>query len=556
MDLAGTGKYMERIKFYLPQYTCSYQKYNANSKEGCIVLPLFQGWNSINPEYHINSAFWVYHSFIVNSNIADVGIPIIFYVEDKVWAYHDIKEMFKQANIPEHKVWTFTKTPTKTVYRYYLGLKLSCLWDKRFDDFKNVLVWDTDLFVSCRTNKKLDVLSLFKREKPTQPAALHVKPNDTKPFRFHETHDTRGHLAKELASTITLDLIGKEYEGGYSIGGCIHSFCPGQIKSEFVDFYRRALPLIGDDEMIVSLWSMAYNEEIEELDPILPSIVYTADHLKNHNDKGDVFLCHLWSQSIETGADVENWKQCIGLRKRAGLSYTHLTPILFPDPAPDIWCVPDILVLNLGRRADRLTAFKKALYDAGYRNTLYVVKATDMQDFDSYDALTRFAMSSYPSFKVFLKTEVPWLPYQLSLLRCLEWISERSNHVLLFEDDTSFRCPWQGFLELFNQLPQNFNIAMLNYNHAIDRQRSTSNYTLGWDRGAKSHGTTSNVYSPYGAKILHDTIQETPEMSAEMHLLNLDSLGGVFSAVPVLAGTMPDFLNDSDVTPEHSRIKT
>ena len=561
MNLASQGTYIERCKLYLPSYTLPPVSRPTDSTDGVVVLPLFQAWMGRDPEYHINSALWVYHSFLQNSDIIDRRIPIVFYLDTACWLSEDVQAMFRNAHIPEENIVLFEPS-NRTISTYYLGMKMYPLWDERFDKFGNVLIWDTDLFVASPSDEKVPMEILLRREKRSQPAALHVNPEGRKPFRLYETHRLQGAEAKQRQDEIMLDLCGQVYEeGGYSIGGCVHSFCPGEIKQSYKDFYRNALTLIGDDEMILSLWSLHEGEEVECLDPWYPPMAYETTHQRGFIENEQPFLCHLWVESVENNADIRDWKSVIGFRKRTNiyqwtdwdrqeLSRTHIDPLSYDPPVQmDCPIQPIVAYINLARRTDRRENFETAIREKGYTGEIHRIDGLDQNGFDDYESLVRFAMKKYPIFENFLDSEFSTIGYRYSQMEALQWILCQDKHVILFEDDITLRCNWDETVKRINYLPSNFKIAQLNYNHRPSQQKTLPYYDRGWEIGIKSNGTTCNVYPPRGAQILYDALMSSDQNSVEMTLSMLE-LEGAYSASPILAVTIPNS-GVSDVTTRH-----
>ena len=564
MNLASQGTYAERCKLYLPSYTLPPVSRPTDSTNGVVVLPLFQAWVQQDPYYHINSAFWVYHSFLQNSDIIDQRIPIIFYVDIRCWLNMDIQEMFRAANISEDDIWRFTPCDN-SIFSYYLGMKMSPLWDERFDKFDNVLIWDTDLFVAAPGDDKVLMEQLLHREQRSQPAALHVNPEGRKPFRLYETHRTESKYAKDHQNEIMMELCGMIYEeGGYSIGGCVHSFCPGEIKQSYKDFYRKALPLIGDDEMIVSLWSIHEGEEVECLDPWYPGMAYEATHQRGFIERGEPFLSHLWVESIEATEDIDQWKRTIGFRKRRHtyrlrdwddklISRTHIDPLNWDAPE-EMECPvqPIVAYLNLAHRTDRRERFENAIREKGYTGEIHRIEGLYQGGFDDYESMVRFAAKKYPVFMKSLPLYSPLIGHQYSQMDCLHWILCQDRYVILFEDDMMLRCDWDETVKRINYLPPDFKVAQLNYNHDLRAQARLPYYGQGWEIGIKSNGTLCNVYSPRGAQILYDALVHRNLTSAEV-LLTLLQIDKAYSASPILAVSLPDS-GESDITEHHPTL--
>ena len=557
MNLESQNTYSDRCKFYLPSYNLPPVSRPMDSTDGVVVLPLFQAWAQLDPEYHINSAFWVYHSFLENSDIIDRRVPMVFYLDKKCWESRDVRTMFKAAHIPEASIWLFD-VPDRSIGSYYLGLKMCPLWDERFDKFETVLIWDTDLFVSrYGDTEKVEMRDLFHRELPTQPAALHIQRHIRKPFRLDKTHNLHGVEAKRRQDEIMMELCGTIYEEGvYAIGGCVHSFCPNQIKASYKDFYRKALPLIGDDEMILSLWSIHENEEVQCLDSAFPRMAYEPSHMHEFVNNEQPFLAHLWVESIDNPKDIDLWKACIGFRKRKWVyphldevgeevSRTHIDTLEY-SPSESTAIAPIVAYLNLERRQDRKEGFESNMRAKGYEGEIHRIIATDMEAFDGYKDFIRFAMKRYPSFEKMWYWNAYWIAYQFSYMNALHWVLSQDRQVLLFEDDMTIRYDWQSTLNVLNHLPSDFKIAILNYNHCPAMQRNLPYYGNGWEIGAKTNGTSCNLYTPQSAQILYDHLVSDPSESVECRLVMLD-IDGIYTASPILVGTH-DAQGHSDIT--------
>ena len=135
------------------------------------------------PEYHINSALWVYHSFLQNSDIIDRRIPIVFYLDTACWLSEDVQAMFRNAHIPEENIVLFEPL-NRTISTYYLGMKMYPLWDDRFDKFDNVLIWDTDLFVASPNDEKVPMEMLLRREKTISAGGVACKSRSAQAVPF------------------------------------------------------------------------------------------------------------------------------------------------------------------------------------------------------------------------------------------------------------------------------------------------------------------------------------------------------------------------------------
>ena len=538
-------KYSELKKSDLPVYTIPGRHRDTSNRDYAIVLALFEGWEGVPPLYHLNSAMWVYNSLLVNSNLSQTDIPVIFYVEDKCLNDSDFRRRLVEGNIPDEIIWEFQREEVGRFTSYYIGPKMYPLWDPRFANFENVLIWDTDLFLGTYHDKTLDINTLFRRNHPSQPGATFPQPEKPRKMRLDITYGVEGEELDKLHKEITTELTGRSYDNLFMVGGYLHSICPKHIKQSYKDFYWKALPVISDDEAIVSLWSIHYGEEIEDLANFVPKFVFSSEHLDHviQFPECDPYLSHIYNFD---GMDMPRWNNSIGI-----LSKTHLDPLVPVDVAVDSYDIqPLVAYINVDRRIDRRAHFESTMREKGYIGEIHRITAVDKDAFDSYEALVQFAMRDYPNFEKMLDWNSPYVSYQLSYLKALEWILCQDKPVLLFEDDMTIKEDWETVLKRLSVLPPDFNIVMLNYNHIPAMQKELADYGFGWEIGLKSNGTSALMFSQSGAQVLYDSLIADPGNTAEMHLAMLD-IEKCFSASPVIACTMPN-AGESDLTPYHN----
>ena len=545
--------YSNRVKVPLDPYENLYVEREIDSQYA-IIIPLFKGFDVI-PEYHVTSAFYVMQSILLHTDVVEKGIPIIFYVDRTIW--DDIKYLFEAGNIPESDVMFFDPIAS-SIEQYYLGLKLMPLLDQRIQDlFEVILLWDADMFVVSKTAQKMDTDVLFESGVSGSIGAIHVSDDMGKPFRIKETHrlfDT--YDQDKMARSLSKQLIGKEVTNVFSVGGCLYRFIPWSMSQAFRDYLTKAIPLIGDDEIIIALWSLYSGESIDVLDKFYPAIVYEMCHYDWHRDNTDVFLAHIWTESIR---DASDWRV---LKLDAGVYRTYVVKsdthsgvmISFPYDSDKIYAMyPKVVALNLLRREDRRISFEKHLRGHSYSGNIEFWEAVDRQEYGSRRELLLDACQEYSQFEGLIDYDDDlffWDAYQWSYLRCLKRIADQSSHVLLFEDDMGINMDWNEFIAYINELPLNLNFALLNYNHDIALQHNLPQYCDGWELGCKSNGTSAVLYSPEGAALLYETILVNCGVTAEVHV-SYNKLFKTFSANPVCVVSLPE-AGDSDLTKHHS----
>ena len=554
-----TEEYNDRIKIPLPIYDLYPLERDTSNPDGAIVIPLFQAYANCYPYYHVNSAFWAMHSILLHANVIEKKIPIIFAVDESIWEWAE--PLFNQAHIPTDDILFFNPPESKIKY-YYLGLKLMPLLDVGFRSFyKHILIWDADMFVVSKNYKQLDIESMLRDGSPTSIGAIHIGDEVNKGYRVKETHGiTDPTEAHELSKLLSFELTGKEIPKVFSVGGCLYRVSPQTQSQEFYDYLSKAIPLIGDDEIITSLWSLASGEKMEALDRFYPPIVYEMRHYDWHRENTDAFLAHIWTDSLRDETDQHIVKSDAGVyARRLSKSETHTgVPISFPyDPEVTCPIYPKVVALNLARRKDRRLSFSLHLNEHGYDGHIRFWQAIDRQAYGSRRELIQDAIDTdYPAFKALL--DLPdetshWDAYLWSYLRCLREIASQEDYVLLFEDDMGISMVWDEFIAYINQLPTDLNFALLNYNHDLNMQHNLEPYCQGFEVGCKSNGTSAVLYSPQGAELLHKTILIDCATTPEMHI-HANDFPNTYSANPVCIVSLPE-AGDSDLTPHHHTEK-
>ena len=225
------------------------------SKGGVLLFPVFQAFREIIPYYHLNVALWAANSWIQNSNLNELGIAVVFYVDNRIIDNPEIQRIL-QRHVPKDQIVSFEPLYSEVITRCHLSHKLTPLFDERFQSNDNVWISDSDLFVGVPigSNKKLDMRLLLNRQHQDRIAAAFLKPAKTP--RYHLWYDTNDfNAAEEIWDRYCLELVGVSHiRTLMNIGGQLYGFLPKNIDPDFVKFCRKAIPLIGDDEMLVGLW--------------------------------------------------------------------------------------------------------------------------------------------------------------------------------------------------------------------------------------------------------------------------------------------------------------
>ena len=534
-----------------------YEPYDDSNTELALVIQLydaqylghFEGQTEMIDESYIKGSIAAARSLTLNTDVIDRKIPIFFFMENPV--ADEYLTTFLDAGIRRDRIRTF-HVPNSPLTKYRVSKGFYMLNDEVIREYECYVKWDADLFACCDPSlgQKLSTHWLQGHEL----AALHFSRNSDvgiirKPDKIHwfdkwdgnrDTFDENFERTRSELAKVDIDI---EIDGLYHnvLCGLMRFPKPSKLPDGFHDFVMRAEPACGDEELIMSLWVKHANSWLRSLDP--QPMCWDGDKISEFRGQGAYFL-HTRSYS-ET---EEDWEPLF--QQDIGAIETKSELVIKPSGNS---IVPQIRVLNLDRRTDRLNSFKNALQESGYLAEPVRIAAIDKQNYATRERLLQDAATEYEGFAGLMGTsdkQRPWDAHQWSYLRCLKAIADQDEYVLLMEDDMVFAKLWPETLALLQELPSDFKIALLNYNHDHKRHNKILRYNDNWYIGAKSNGTTATCFSPQGARELHDFVCEHIDISAEMHVRR-NQLPDVYSAVTVMAWTNED-AGDSDLTPHHN----
>ena len=255
--------------------------YPGESTEMIAFIPLFQTTpNDASLEHHIvRSACWARKSWIQFTDIVDMDIPFVFYVEDKDAVLDVVFPLLEQNGIEIDKhVLLFDGTPFENVPQVHLGKKLACFNDWQFDNYDWIFQIDSDMFVASPSREK-GVFFRYFRELPKVPYAAnaytHLPTCEIKSIReMHWWHKLLPEPATdtekikywiETANKFTTEQVVKRYIEAHTP----HPTCQGGIyafpSKTYLNAYEKRTWLqeagesLQDDEAVWSLWNMNGN---------------------------------------------------------------------------------------------------------------------------------------------------------------------------------------------------------------------------------------------------------------------------------------------------------
>jgi hypothetical protein len=128
--------------------------WQGTSKELCIVIPVFN--ITSNPlcvsDYILQSAIWSLRCWQQNTNARELEVPIYLYIEDTI--IEENATILLNNGVPGNVVRSFTNRGFNCMAK-----KANTFLDKQFQDYKQVLVSDADMFPIKGNAPYHDILS-------------------------------------------------------------------------------------------------------------------------------------------------------------------------------------------------------------------------------------------------------------------------------------------------------------------------------------------------------------------------------------------------------------
>ena len=507
-----------------------YEPYDDSSMEFAFVIQIYdalfdghyEGWEELTDTGYLKGAIAVAKSLTLNTDVIERKIPIFFHVEDCIYDKH--LTYFLNAGIKRERIRCFNSfdapdgaTP---INKYRVSKSFYLMNDPVISQYDSYCKWDADLFACCKPElgQKLSTHWL----QGTELGALDfhqdgISNEDIKSKHWfdkwtgtRDTHDENFETTRQnIIEVFDRDLL---TEDSFPLSGALCGIMrfPRELPDGFKTFATTLEPVVGDEELILALWVKHCNSWVRGLNP--QPMCWDSNQISQLRERGAYFL-HVGCRSEV----MEDWEHVF--RHDIGAQETGK---VVARPVESNAIRPQIAYLNIDRRTDRKEAFLRGIETSGYIGKLLRVSGIDKQHYKSHADLVKAGSVDFHSFEPLIHTTSddaqPWIAHQWAYLRCLEYIASQNHHILLFEDDMILAKLWSDTLVALHQLPPNYKIALLNYNHDPDSHNDIPEYNDIWYQGAKANGTTATVFSPKGAEMLRDMVVETIDVSAEVHV--------------------------------------
>lgn len=297
----------------LPEFQVM-ETWDDSSKDLIILLPLFRGSKHWFPEYLIRVSQWVRHSFITNTDVIEKRIPVKWFVEKAFWG----ARASSCDELPYHEQCIFFNPAHWDIYRGQsrnrISKSLYAFWHEKLSEYKQVIIWDCDLFV-CRKEgfPKLDIETLMSDNPETIDLLWWLNRYDQKYMDkvwWWAKFDPPDNVHKDFRQMLPLmnSLLPHDKQLSAAslfphVSGGVKRFSPAHVPQEFVDFAKKAEPLICDEENIFHLWHRLTGYEYGLIEP--KPFAWTAEQLMKYRDDG-IYYSHIYEKPE---VDPKGWEE-------------------------------------------------------------------------------------------------------------------------------------------------------------------------------------------------------------------------------------------------------
>ena len=297
-----------------------YEPYDDTCTEFAFVIQLydakylghFENLDTFIDEYYIKGAVGVARSLVLNTDVVARRIPIYFHIDDKV--ADEYLSVLLDAGIRRDRILTLNSLDG-LVYKYRASRAFYMMDDPVIRKYDSYVKWDADLFACCDPllGQKLSTHWLrghelgclhFSRDTITN---IRDKPDQAHWFdKWCGTRDTfDGNYAitrQNIINVLGIDLLKNEQDTFHNVlSGILRFPHANKLPDGFKDFVFALEPVVGDEELIMSLWVSHSNTWLRNLDP--QPMCWRGEQIAMFRERGAYFL-HVGSYS-ETEEDWE-----------------------------------------------------------------------------------------------------------------------------------------------------------------------------------------------------------------------------------------------------------
>lgn len=299
-----------------------YQHYSDNSKKLAIVIPLYLA-NTENyfPEMLIKTALWVSKSLVENSDITEQRIPIFYFIETPIWERYG--HVFEDVGVSKSRIRLFDAPPHKGATRMRISKGFYMMRDEVLREYDCLIRFDADLFLG-RADKSQDKFPMSNFIDDTVATMWYNPIADTpytgKKWWWQKT------LSMPMSIEDSFDRVKTIIESKLperchitrktlynAMSGGVERYPMSNLPPDFEDFIFELEPILGDEELLLWLWTRYSQTELPCL--IDPCAWSFDDHPHHSFDVLRETDCFYWSHIYgdPTDEQYELWRQDVGI---------------------------------------------------------------------------------------------------------------------------------------------------------------------------------------------------------------------------------------------------
>ena len=246
--------YLERIPIV------SINSYDDSSLYMAIVFSLFGEplcFDRDVGEKYVRSAIIAFQSLLVNTDIVRHRIPVYFFVDDTI--SDSCLALLLDYGVDRNRIILYDRGVV-SVKRNWSARNFNMFLDNELMKFQHVVTWDADLFACCNPDvgKELSLLGLCSNKIGAYNFEYKSVSNIDNPawfFRWDRSLDSLDYNLRctrdSLSTVVDYDF---DWKALSNVSSLVLSYPVCELSDEFVEFCLKVGPVVGSEELVLSLW--------------------------------------------------------------------------------------------------------------------------------------------------------------------------------------------------------------------------------------------------------------------------------------------------------------
>ena len=299
-----------------------YPRYDDSSLEFAFVIPLWISptiykWDRSPSDVRcwVHGAIGVGTSLYQNTNVVEHKIPIFYYIDYEIW--DKWQSTFLNAGINPDRLLPFAKMRTQVKERQ-IASRLEILNDERLSKYRSYVVSDADLFTCCKPDiaEKIDITPLIGdklgslyfepfyyttseliTERPWNFAKWGIPTTD--PDHLQKNFDISEAKLQSVYPHLSLKRTDIKYP---TFSGGMIRF-PNPAPEGMMDFCFPLIPYLGDDELIMMLYTAFNDVSVDSFPTVQPKIIFDWNEILEKREEGAY-----WGHPVSYSIQMEDWE--------------------------------------------------------------------------------------------------------------------------------------------------------------------------------------------------------------------------------------------------------